>query len=174
LPGKADTLDQGEHLLADHQVEVAKSGPRDAGFQRPGSRQHAEINLDPARLSPARYAEIRRQAIPLQRPDLFELVPLEGRSNVDELDKEARTAAGAMLEGAERIESAAWTVARPFAVECDGVVSAVTVRSRPGGLGIETVIETGDEPILSEPLRTSTRQQPRFKQGDPSREGGVS
>ena len=130
--------------------------------------------VDPARLSPARYAEIRRQAIPLQRPDLFELVPLEGRSNVDELDKEARPAAGAMLEGAERIESAAWTVARPFAVECDGVVSAVTVRSRPGGLGIETVIETGDEPILSEPLRTSTRQQPRFKQGDPSREGGVS
>ena len=115
------------------------------------------VRVDPSRLSDADRKRIRQQALVVRQPSLVELIPLEGTSNRVDLDSQARALAEAAFKGTDKVESAAWTLARPFPVNCDGLIAGVVVRSRAEGKGFETVVEVGDAPLRTNPMRTTTR-----------------
>lgn len=116
--------------------------------------------LDPATLTEEARAQLRRDAVTLRHPELgAELVPLAGGSNADQLRLAAEQFARPLLLRADRIEEARLTVARPWAVNCDGVVAGVEIRSRQDMRGFETKIVTGSSAPAIEPMRT--RERPR-------------
>lgn len=92
----------------------------------------------------------RGQGVPIERPELVELVPFEGPSNKVALDRAAQTLAEGIFTKPSKVESAKYSVARPWPVLCDGVVSAVEIKMRPNGKGFVTTIHTGsDAPDLA-------------------------
>ena len=105
------------------------------------------------------------QGVPLDRPDLVELVPLEGRSNRHKLDETGQTVARGLFKRAERVEAAKYSIARPWPVNTDGVVSGVQIVLRPGGKGYVTTIFTGGESPTLDPLG---RTRVRVRRGGPS------
>lgn len=127
-----------------------------ASFKRiaPGRAEQAELSAVP-----------QGQGVPVSRPDLVELVPLEGESNRARLDETARTVALGLFKKAERVEAAKYSIARPWPVNCDGVVSGVEIAMRPNGKGFVTTIFTGSASEVLEPLG---RTRPRVKRGQPS------
>ena len=127
-----------------------------ASFKRsaPGRAEQIELGAVPA-----------GQGIPVSRPDLVELVPLEGESNKAKLDETARAVAIALFKKAEKVEAAKYSIARPWPVNCDGVVSGVEIAMRPNGKGFITTIVTGSESEILHPLG---RTRPRVKRGAPS------
>ncbi|MEZ6184125.1 MAG: hypothetical protein R3F62_03830 [Planctomycetota bacterium] len=127
-----------------------------ASFKRsaPGRAEQIELNAVPA-----------GEGIPVSRPDLVELVPLEAESNKGQLDDTARSVALALFKKAEKVEAAKYSIARPWPVNCDGVVSGVEIAMRSNGKGFITTIVTGSESEILHPLG---RTRPRVKRGAPS------
>lgn len=82
-------------------------------------------------------------------------------SNADQLRLAAEQFARPLLLRQERVEEARLTLGRPWAVNCDGVVAGVEIRSRPDMKGFETVIVTGSSAPAIEPMRT--REHPRAR-----------
>lgn len=105
------------------------------------------------------------QGVPLDRHDLVELVPLDGRSNRHKLDETARAVALSLFRKAEKVEAAKYSIARPWPVNCDGVVSGVEIVMRPNGKGFITTIYTGGEAPLLDPFG---RTRVRVRRGAPS------
>lgn len=100
------------------------------------------------------------QALVVQRPDLVELVPLEGESNRAALDLEAEVIARELFRRKAIVKSSRHVIARPWPVNCDGVVSQVTVRMRQkdgAPCGFETEILCGSEGL---PGSGPTREDP--------------
>ena len=106
------------------------------------------------------------EGVAVSRPDLVELVPLEGAGNRGALDETAQTIAEALFKRPERVEAAKYSVARPWPVNCDGVVSGVEIALRPNGKGFVTTIHTGAASEVLDPLGRGTR--PRVPRGQPS------
>jgi len=127
-----------------------------ASFKRsaPGRAEQIELSAVPA-----------GQGVPLARPDLVELVPLEGTSNRFKLDATAQEVAVALFKRAARVEAAKYSLARPWPVNTDGVVSGVEIALRPRGKGFITTIVTGS---ASEVLDGLGRTRVRVKRGAPS------
>ncbi|HBP20181.1 MAG TPA: hypothetical protein DEA08_20630, partial [Planctomycetes bacterium] len=127
-----------------------------ASFRRsaPGRAEQIELGAIPA-----------GEGVPVSRPDLVELVPLEGESNKGKLDETARTVALALFKKAEKVEAAKYSIARPWPVNCDGVVSGVEIAMRANGKGFITTIVTGSESEILQPLG---RTRPRVRRGAPS------
>jgi len=127
-----------------------------AAFKRsaPGRAEQIELGAVP-----------KGEGIPLDRPDLVELVPLEGQSNRFRLDDTAQSVAEGVFKRAERVEAAKYSIARPWPVNCDGVVSGVEIVMRPNGKGFITTILTGS---ASEVLEGLGRTRVRVKRGKPS------
>ena len=112
------------------------------------------------------------QGVPLDRRDLVELIPLGGRSNRDRLDETARTVALGLFRKAEKVEAAKYSIARPWPVNCDGVVSGVEIALRPNGKGYVTTIFTGGEAPLLDPLgRSRVRVRRGLSSDGAAREG---
>jgi len=127
-----------------------------AAFKRaaPGRAEQVELDAVPP-----------GQGVPVSRPDLVELVALEGDSNRSKLDETARAVALAQFSEAERVEAAKYSIARPWPVNCDGLVSGVEIAMRPNGKGFITTILTGS---ASEVLHPLDRTRPRPRRGAPS------
>lgn len=93
--------------------------------------------------------ELRRQAVTLRHMELgAELVPLPpAAGNRAQLDLAAEQFAADALLRPQAVEEHRLTVARPWPVNCDGVVAAVEIVSRSGAgggmSGFETTIHTG-------------------------------
>jgi hypothetical protein len=100
------------------------------------------------------------EGVPIERPDLVELVPLEGDSNHGALDLTARALAEAAFHRPDRVESAKYSIARPWPVNCDGVVAGVEIAMRPNGKGFVTTIFTGSDAPAFKPF-DQTRERPR-------------
>lgn len=86
------------------------------------------------------------QALVVQRPDLVELVPIEGASNRGALDLEAAKIAAELFRAKPLVRTTKTTVARPWPVNCDGVVESVEIvmRQKDGApCGFETTLVTG-------------------------------
>lgn len=99
------------------------------------------------------------EGVVIHRPDLVELQPLEGNSNVAELDRAADDVALARFRTPERVDSEVVLLARPLAVQTNGTVAAVEWRSRDTpapGTGFTTSVHVGREANLA-PLSTRTR-----------------
>lgn len=93
---------------------------------------------------PVSLAEIPAgQGLVVRRPDLVELVPLEGNSNRAVLDQEAAKVAADIFRVKPLVRSSKVTVARPWPVNCDGVVESVEIVLRPTGAGFETTVVSG-------------------------------
>jgi hypothetical protein len=72
-----------------------------------------------------------------------ELVPIHGEGNTKALEEEAFELARERFRVKPRVESASYVVARPWPVNCDGVVRGIEIVMRPGGKGFETRISVG-------------------------------
>lgn len=127
-----------------------------AAFRRTGLGQAEQIALDAVPLG---------QGVPLERPDLVELVPLDGESNKAALDETAAAIARDQFRRPDKVEARKLTVGRPWPVNTDGVVAGVEIAMRPNGKGFVTTIYTGSEaPLPAAPLRTRVR----VRRGQPS------
>lgn len=113
-------------------------------------------------LQPEAFTALRRSAMTLRREQLgCELIPLEGAGNREQLLAQAEVHARDALLRREAIEEDRVTVARPWPVNCDGVVAGVEIVSRGGpGQGIkgfETRVVTGSAAPEINPLATRVR-----------------
>jgi hypothetical protein len=103
------------------------------------------------------------RAVKLDEPDLVELVPLVGPSNIDDLDRTAETRARERTNIPDTIETARMLFGRPRAVSPDGVVAAVTItmKIKDGApCGFETLVTTGSNatpPIVGRVGTTAVR-----------------
>ena len=111
------------------------------------------------------------EGVPVERPDLVELVPLEGPSNRPTLDQTALTIAAGLFGRPDKIESAKYSVARPWPVNCDGVVAGVEIAMRPNGKGFVTTVVVGSEAPILKPFVGSTRVRAKPAADGAAREG---
>lgn len=130
------------------------------------------------RVAPGRAAAIEvaavpeGQGVPIERPDLVELVPLEGASNKGALDETARSVAEGVFGRPDRIEAAKYSIARPWPVNTDGVVAGVEIAMRPNGKGFVTTIHVGSDAAAIKPLdRTRVRVRRGAASDGAAREG---
>lgn len=105
------------------------------------------------------------QGVPIERPDLVELVPLEGGGNKGALDETARAIAEGVFGRPDRVDAAKYSVARPWPVNTDGVVAGVEIAMRPNGKGFVTTIHVGSDAPAIKPL---DRTRVRVRRGGPS------
>ncbi|MCW8138603.1 MAG: hypothetical protein KIT58_06840 [Planctomycetota bacterium] len=134
-----------------------------AAFRRTPERRAVPIELDQVPVG---------QGLVIERPDLVELVPLEGESNRARLDETAQALAEAACSRPERVEQAKYSLARPWPVNVDGVVAGVEIAMRPNGKGFVTTIHTGSEAPALAPLgRTRVRVPRRGPSDAAAREG---
>lgn len=86
------------------------------------------------------------RAVKLDHPDMVELVPLEGDSNLADLDRQAETLARERANVPDVVTTTRVLFGRPWPVNPDGVVSSVTItmRLKDGApCGFETLVTTG-------------------------------
>lgn len=123
------------------------------------------------RVAPGQVERVDERAIPpgaaavIRRPDLVELLPLDGAGNVVELDQQAETIAVARSNRRDLISEKRATVARPWPVLCDGLVAEVEIRSRESQgapCGFLTSVTIGSRAAPRNPFvgRTRTRGDP--------------
>lgn len=101
------------------------------------------------------------QALVIPRPDLVELIELDGSSNRATLDTLAANAAASVFRVKPLVQSSRTTLGRPWPVQCDGVVDRVTIelkQEQGAPCGFETTVYTGS-PALSDPAN-ATREDP--------------
>ena len=89
-----------------------------------------------------------------------ELVPIHGEGNTKALEEAALELARERFRVKPRVESASYVVARPWPVNCDGVVRGIEIVMRPGGKGFETRISVGGGTWDRVPGRTRLRPRP--------------
>ena len=109
---------------------------------------------------------IRQRIVTLRYPRLVELIPLEitVEGNVAALDRSAFDAAAAAMRRLVVVEDSRLVLARPWLVQCDGVVAGVRIVMRQDGKGFETHVVTGNRSVELEPFRT--RERPRTVRRD--------
>lgn len=103
------------------------------------------------------------QVLVVQRPDLAELVPLEGTGNAGELNRQAAEVAAELFRRPTRVRAATATIAHAWPVQCDGLVQEVTIQMRQkDGIpcGYETVLQVGGEPRGQQGGGGPTREDP--------------
>ena len=117
------------------------------------------------------------RAVRIYERDFVELVPLDGRSNAHELDQRAANLVAERMNVPDQVETTRLVLARPWPVQCDGVVSSVTIvmREKDGApCGFETIIQTGSSASEVQP-QGATRERPRMRRGgDGAKRGGAS
>ena len=112
------------------------------------------------------------QGVPVERPDLVELVPLEGEGNKGALDETAKAVAEGVFGRPDRVDAARYSVARPWPVNTDGVVAGVEIAMRPNGKGFVTTIHVGSDAPAIKPLdRTRVRVRRGGSSDGAAREG---
>lgn len=87
------------------------------------------------------------EGVVVRRPEMQELVPMVGEGNGAELEQKAEKIAAERFRPYRKVEGRTHVVARPWPVQCDGVVASVEVRSGPEGTGFETSILTGGDRV---------------------------
>ncbi len=108
-----------------------------AAFRRTGRGEVEQVQVDTVPLD---------RAVRVEEPDFVELVKLDGTSNRADLDAAAHRIAQERANVPDVVESMRVVLARPWPVQCDGVVSSVTItlREKDGvPCGFETVVTTG-------------------------------
>lgn len=125
-------------------------------------RESGQVShLDPSTLPADDREKLRAIAVTLHHPELgAELVPLAGGSNADVLRLGAEPFARQVLLQPGKVEEARLTLARPWAVNCDGVVSGVEITMREGARGFETLVVTG---FRAPEIQGGTRERPRAR-----------
>lgn len=130
-----------------------------AAFRRLARGKVAQVELSKVPLD---------QALRVRRP-WRELVPLNGLGNREILDAEAEKLAIGLASPQDRVKSATYVLAGPWPVQCNGVVSAVEIRSENvnGAIcGFTTTVTIGGEATV--PADTGTeanRRIPTYMRG---------
>lgn len=134
-----------------------------AAFRRTGRGTGARVALDTV---PA------DQAVRLHEPDFVELVPIEGNGNRVDLDEQAERLALTRFLTAEQVQTTRTTVAHPWPVNCDGLVSSVEIamRFKDGApCGYETIVTAGGLAPAAK-----IRPRPRTGNGGGAKREGLS
>jgi hypothetical protein len=126
-------------------------------FYRAVFRRGAEGAPIRAEASP----ELRARAFPLRHPELVELIPLSGAGNRAALDASAAELARDAFAQPVLVAEERLLLARPWPVQCDGVVSAVEVALRERGAGFTTEVHVGLTPPIE--LRGPNETRPRVR-----------
>lgn len=112
-----------------------------AAFRRTGRGQVEAVDLEGVPMDLAQ---------PVRRP-WRELVPIAGEGNKAALDAEALELARAMASPVDRVKSATYSLAGPWPVQCDGIVSAVQIVSESANgaiCGFTTTVSVGGEATI--------------------------
>jgi len=112
------------------------------------------------------------QAVVLSQPDFVELVPIEGDGNRVDLDEQAERLALTRFLVADQVQTTRTTLARPWPVQCDGLVSSVEIamRFKDGApCGYETIVTSGGQAPAAK-----IRPRPRTGNGGGARREGLS
>ena len=112
------------------------------------------------------------QAVVLSQPDFVELVPIEGEGNRVDLDEQAERLALTRFLVADQVQTTRTTLARPWPVQCDGLVSSVEIamRFKDGApCGYETIVTSGGQAPAAK-----IRPRPRTGNGGGARREGLS
>lgn len=108
----------------------------------------------------------------IRRPELVELIQLDGQTNREQLRQEALVAAREELLRVRQLSSSTVVYTRPWRVNPNGVVARVTIRLREQAAGFQTVVELGTE---TQPERRGAstfvprRRVPPAERGDQTR-----
>ena len=124
-----------------------------AAFRRLAQSKVEQVELDKVPLD---------RALRVRRP-WRELVPLGGSGNREVLDADAEKLAIGLASPQDRVKSATYVLAGPWAVQCNGVVSAVEIRSESvnGAIcGFTTTVSIGGEATV--PADTGTEDNRRI------------
>lgn len=100
---------------------------------------------------------VQPNATVIRRPTMGELIPMVGEGNRAELEAEAEKIAKERFLARPKVEGRTHVLARPWPVQCDGVVASVEIRS--DGTGFETSILTGGDAVRH--ALGATRIRPR-------------
>jgi len=134
-----------------------------AAFRRQGQGRVQPVSLEDVP---------RGHGVVVRRPDLVELVPLKGAGNRSALDRTAEGIAREQTAQPSVRQSGHFVLARPWPVECNGVVSGIEIRLRPGAKGFTTTVFLGSE---ARPLKgtgsTQVRTPPLGLSDSAKREG---
>lgn len=106
--------------------------------------------------------------------DENELIPLVGDGNTAVLEEKAERLAIERFQARPVVESATYVFARPWPIQCDGVVASVRITMREDGLGFETVVSVGSGVRDPDPMRTRVRPAPPRGDGDAARREGTA
>lgn len=109
------------------------------------------------------------QIVPIARPDLVELVSLDGSSNAASLREAAKAIADAQFRRADMLDSTHHEVAGPVAVNTDGLVKEVRIASQEeqGALcGFKTIVTTGSSAYAVSGGQTTRSRRPVNVRGD--------
>lgn len=134
-----------------------------AAYRRTGRGQGVRVPLEQVP---------RDQAVRLYDPEMVELVPLEGTGNRPALDEQAERMALTRFLAAEQVITTRTTLARPWPVNCDGLVSNVEIRMRfkdGAPCGFETTVTAGGQAPFAR-----IRPRPRTGTGDGAKREGMS
>ena len=110
------------------------------------------------------------QVVRIGAGELVELVTLDGASNRSGLDRDARAIVFPRMKIPDQLKTLSTTLARPWPVQCDGVVSSVEITMRKqdnAPCGFETTIVSGG--AVARPRDTSGATQT-----DPARRGAAA
>ncbi|MCO5167621.1 MAG: hypothetical protein M9894_14835 [Planctomycetes bacterium] len=140
-----------------------------AAFRRTGRGQGVRVQVD--ELFGNGPGAANDQAVRLFDPDMVELVPLEGAGNRAALDEQAERMALTRFLAPEQVTTTRTTLARPWPVQCDGLVSNVEIRMRfkdGAPCGFETTVTAGGQAPFAR-----IRPRPRTGTGDGARREGM-
>lgn len=119
------------------------------------------------RTAPGKVERVALEDVPLDRAQpvrrLFrELVPISEEGNRAELDAEAEKLAIGVSSPPDRTSSSTYVLAGPWPVQCDGIVSAVQIRSETvnGAIcGFTTTVTVGGEATIRPTTGTETNRR---------------
>lgn len=140
-----DHVDYGAKMVGgDHNLNAADSSLKDwatfyqAAWKR--SDKGPPGTVDPESVPTG-------EALAIKRPDLVELIPLNGAGNRNTLSGKVYPQVWGLMYRPAIVESASYVFARPLPINPDGLVASVEIRSRSAAQGgFETEVVTGLNP----------------------------
>jgi hypothetical protein len=115
----------------------------------------------------------RQLATRVERPDLVELVALDGSSNATLLKEEALSLAKSIFRRQDYVRTTTYVFAHVKTINPDGVVDSVEIRTRDknGPCGFETVVTTGSSAFRNQGGTGTRQRRPSAERGQDDREG---
>lgn len=155
-----------DRVLTGGAIQRAATGGGQDVIPQVLSEQESHYESAWLRVAPGRVQQVKIEDVPMSQATRVErrwreLVPLPpGRSNREQLDADAQQIALQLSRRPDQLTGALVEAVGPWPVQCDGVVSGVTITlEQQGGApcGFTTLVQVGGEGTV--PVETGTRER---------------